>query len=170
MKQLTESQIGKLKQRLTEEKRELEKHFEINGTSGETQAADSGGELNAYDNHPADLATETFERERDQAIDESFDVKLQEVNAALQRMEQGTYGVCDMCENQIPYERLEALPWTAYCVDHAGAAVNGAGATGSQDPVTYEMLPPILPDDADAARALEKYGSSDSPVPGPGRE
>ncbi|WP_169306531.1 TraR/DksA C4-type zinc finger protein [Cohnella pontilimi] len=167
MKQLTESQIGKLKQRLLEEKRELENHFEINGSAVERQEAVSSGELSTYDNHPADIATEAFERERDQAIDETFSDKLQDINAALQRMEQGTYGICEVCENQIPYERLEALPWTAFCVDHANTNMNLVGDSETQDPVTYEMVAPILPDDADAARTLEQYGSASSPVPGP---
>jgi DnaK suppressor protein len=167
MKRLTESQIGKLKQRLTEEKQQLDNHFEINGTTEETLTADSGGELSAYDNHPADIATETFERERDHAIDESFGQKLQEVKAALQRIDEGTYGVCEVCENLIPYERLEALPWTAYCIEHADTSVNGYGKTETETAVSYEMLPPVLPDDTDALRTLEDYGSSDSPVPGP---
>jgi DnaK suppressor protein len=41
---------------------------------------------------------------------------LKEVQAALNRIEEGTYGICLRCEEEIPEKRLHALPWAAYCV------------------------------------------------------
>jgi YteA family regulatory protein len=161
MNQLTDKQLQTLKDRLTEEKNELQRHFEINGTSGEKLNADSGGELSSYDNHPADMGTETFERERDHAIDENLDQKLAAVEAALQRIDEGTYGGCELCLQPIPYERLQALPWTATCLEHAGMT-EGKAIPAER----YEMTAPILPDEAGTWAPLNRYGSSDNEVPG----
>ena len=68
------------------------------------------GELSAYDNHPADMGTELYDREKDFALEEHADSELNKVNAALQAMEEGNYGKCKVCGIEIPYERLEARP------------------------------------------------------------
>jgi RNA polymerase-binding transcription factor DksA len=80
----------------------------------------SRSELSAADQHPADTATEMFDRERDAGIVESLDGELADVEAALERLEAGTYGTCEACGRPIGSERLEALPATRYCVEHAG--------------------------------------------------
>lgn len=97
MNHLNDSQLAELKHMLLEQKKDLEKHFEQNGQAnaqlGET-LTDSTGELSSYDNHPADIGTETFERSRDMAINDSLQDELEQVNAALQRIKDGTYGIC----------------------------------------------------------------------------
>ncbi|WP_419874754.1 hypothetical protein [Candidatus Pristimantibacillus sp. PTI5] len=75
MAQLTKAQLKELNERLTEEKTELTAHFESNNDSNselDDSLAISTGELSSYDNHPADLGTETFEKSRDMAIDETL--------------------------------------------------------------------------------------------------
>lgn len=47
---------------------------------------------------------------------------LQEIDKALQRMEEGTYGLCEVCGKPIEEKRLEALPWTTLCIEHAAEA------------------------------------------------
>ncbi|WP_251037833.1 TraR/DksA C4-type zinc finger protein [Paenibacillus albidus] len=74
----------------------------------------STGELSSVDNHPGDIGTETFERSRDLAINDKLAQELEEIEAALQRMDEGTYGICIASKEEIPYERLEAIPYTAY--------------------------------------------------------
>src|SRR5262245_34059697 len=75
----------------------------------EEEAAQSG-ELTHYDQHPADQASETFEREKDMAILEQLELDLAEIEAALQRIEDGTYGVDEETGEPIDPERLEAMP------------------------------------------------------------
>ncbi|HEY3281687.1 MAG TPA: TraR/DksA C4-type zinc finger protein [Armatimonadota bacterium] len=75
------------------------------------------GELTAYDNHPADVATSTFERERDLTLERNLVDVLQRIDVALERVEAGTYGACAECGKPIPAPRLEALPWANYCLD-----------------------------------------------------
>ena len=61
--------------------------------------AESGLELADYDNHPADAASETFERTKDHALDENFREIIERIDEALRKIEDGTYGVCDRCGN-----------------------------------------------------------------------
>lgn len=91
------------------------------GLRDETESA-SLGELSDADQHPADTGTETFNRERDMGTLESIDSELSEVQAALERLEAGTYGVCEACSRAIPAERLESLPATRFCVEDAELA------------------------------------------------
>jgi RNA polymerase-binding transcription factor DksA len=75
----------------------------------EEEAAQSG-ELTHYDQHPADQASETFEREKDLSILERLEDELAEIEAALQRVDDGTYGVDEVTGEPIDPERLDALP------------------------------------------------------------
>ena len=77
---------------------------------------DESGEESAYDNHLADTATDTYDRELDYTLEENSEHLLGEIDAALQRIENGTYGTCTNCGSQIPEERLEALPWATLCI------------------------------------------------------
>jgi RNA polymerase-binding protein DksA len=87
-------------------------HEETAGTLSE-----DAGEETAYDNHLADTATETYDRELDYTLEENAEHLLAEIDAALKRIEEGTYGNCTNCGKQIPEERLEALPWATLCID-----------------------------------------------------
>src|SRR5262245_20089695 len=75
----------------------------------EEEAAQSG-ELTHYDQHPADQASETFEREKDMAILEQLELDLAEIEAALQRIDDGTYGIDEETGEPINPERLDAMP------------------------------------------------------------
>jgi RNA polymerase-binding transcription factor DksA len=72
--------------------------------------ADQSGELTHYDQHPADQASETFEREKDIAILEGLEAELAEIEAALQRLDEGTYGIDEVTGEPIDPERLDAFP------------------------------------------------------------
>lgn len=71
------------------------------------------------DNHMADTATETYERELDEGLEEDARDQLRQVEKALERIESGEYGRCEICGKEIPVERLEAVPWTTLCIDDA---------------------------------------------------
>ena len=67
--------------------------------------------------HIADSATDTYLRELDEGLEENADHLLEGVEAALGRIEDGTYGTCVACGKPIPTERLEAIPYAARCVE-----------------------------------------------------
>jgi RNA polymerase-binding protein DksA len=69
------------------------------------------------DNHPADVATVTFDRELDYSLEENEERLLAAIDAALARIDDGTLGICSACGQPIGEERLEALPWTTQCID-----------------------------------------------------
>lgn len=78
---------------------------------------DSVGELANYDNHPGDMGTEQFEQQRDAGLEMMRQDQLQEIEDALKRIEDGTYGYSVKSGKPIPYERLEAQPIAKYLVE-----------------------------------------------------
>ena len=80
---------------------------------------DETGELvsGSADQHLADTATETLEREMANTLEEHDERLLVAVDAALGRIAAGTYGKCVNCGAHIPEERLEAMPWATLCID-----------------------------------------------------
>lgn len=81
--------------------------------------SDELGELaeGGSDNHLADTATAMYDRELDEGLEEGAKTTLVEIDAALQRIEAGTYGICEVCGKPIGVERLSAIPWTRLCID-----------------------------------------------------
>jgi len=77
------------------------------------------------DNHLGETATATLGREIDYTLGENSEQVLAEINAALQRIEKGTYGTCARCGKEISPERLEAHPWASLCIDDARKAERG---------------------------------------------
>ena len=75
----------------------------------EEESAQSG-ELTHYDQHPADHGSDLAEREKDLSILEGLENDMAEIEAALQRLDDGTYGIDEVTGEPIADERLEALP------------------------------------------------------------
>jgi DnaK suppressor protein len=77
---------------------------------------ESSGGLSDVPLHLADLGTGEFEEELTLTLVENEEQLLAEINDALDRIEQGTYGRCENCHQEISRERLEALPYARYCI------------------------------------------------------
>jgi RNA polymerase-binding transcription factor DksA len=105
---------------LEQERRRLQEAMDGVQKGTESQSW-STSELSTIDQHPADQGSETFEREKDFAILESLEESLADVERALGRVEDGSYGTCEVCGRKIPDERLEARPMTRFCVEHQQA-------------------------------------------------
>jgi RNA polymerase-binding transcription factor DksA len=102
--------------RLDEERRRLEEVKEsFDGVSAESER-ESLSELTSSDQHPGDIGTETFEREKDLSILEQVEAELADVAHALQRLDDGSYGTCEACGQPIGDERLEAMPAARFCL------------------------------------------------------
>ena len=76
---------------------------------------ESTGELSSYDNHPADNASDTFERGKDIGMKDNVNLFLTMIDDALQRIETGEYGICDKCQSEINKDRLAIMPATTMC-------------------------------------------------------
>jgi RNA polymerase-binding protein DksA len=74
-------------------------------------------ETDAADQHPADDASEMFEREKNMTVRVTLERSLDEVNAALQKFDDGTYGICDVCGKPIGEKRLRAFPAATHCIE-----------------------------------------------------
>ena len=81
------------------------------------EALREGGDLADYDQHPADTGTETFEQELDETTDMLLADEAEQVETALQRLAEGTYGKCVVCGKEIPAERLRAIPESIRCIE-----------------------------------------------------
>jgi DnaK suppressor protein len=94
-------------------------------TQAQAQLADSqqegSSELSSLDQHPGEAGTDTLEREQAQSVAEHVKESLAEVDAALQRVEEGTYGSCTVCGADIGTARLEARPQARLCLEHQTA-------------------------------------------------
>lgn len=105
------------RQRLQDERRRLTETLSNLETDLEAQK-ESLQELSVVDEHQGDIGTETFEREKDLSIVESMRAGVEDIDRALHRLEEGTYGTCEVCGRAISDERLEAVPATRFCMDH----------------------------------------------------
>jgi len=80
---------------------------------------EASGNLSNMPLHMADLGTDNFEQEFTFSLLENEEERLKEIGGALDRLDQGTFGKCEECQKAIPKTRLQALPYTRYCVDCA---------------------------------------------------
>jgi DnaK suppressor protein len=80
---------------------------------------DEVGELTGrgLDNHLGDMATVTFDRELDEGLEEGAQQMLAQIDRAIAKLDDGTYGTCERCGREIGEERLRARPWAVLCID-----------------------------------------------------
>ena len=98
-----------------------ERAAEIEERQKQLRAGDSeqrDAELSDYDQHPADDGSETFEAELDQTTLAILQAEAEDVQTAMQRLEEGTYGICIIGGEEIPEGRLEAIPEAIRCIEH----------------------------------------------------
>ena len=116
---MTEDQLAQFRQRLLDEKKRIEDDRAAYVSDDRDQSEeDQAGELSHSDpNDPADEATNLFDRERNFAAEDNMGRILAKIERALQKMDEGTYGLSDIDGAPIPVERLEALPYAATTVD-----------------------------------------------------
>ena len=69
------------------------------------------------DNHLGETATATLDREIDYSLEENSEQVLRAIDRALQRIHEGSFGVCETCGRVIAEERLEAIPYATQCID-----------------------------------------------------
>ncbi|WP_424237346.1 TraR/DksA C4-type zinc finger protein [Bhargavaea ginsengi] len=134
---------------------------------------DETGELSFVDNHPADAGTELFDRERDQALENHAEDELGKVEAALHALRDGNYGICEVCEKDIPFERLEAIPYTNRCIEHADTEIPEDRPV--EEDVLEDVAEPVqadsfevgkqgdIEDYQDSFQEAARYGTSETP-------
>lgn len=170
---LSSQQVETFRSQLVKLKKGIEEQFKINGHYGLEQGHyhESVGELSSYDNHPGDEGTELYEREKDIALNEHTEEELKDIDRALQAVEKGTYGKCEVCGVAIPLERLDALPTATTCIEHSPEQF-----VSHERPIEEGVLMPpfgkfnfdgqdenVAFDAEDAYQIVNSYGSSETP-------
>lgn len=89
----------------------------MNGVARDSLRSQSGGDASAFGMHQADAGSDAYDRDFALSLLSQEQDSLYEIDQALKRIEQGSYGVCEMSGKQIPKPRLEALPFTRYTVE-----------------------------------------------------
>lgn len=172
--------LESFRQQLLGEKRQLEERIEGINQGLHQAMADSISELSMYDNHPADIGDELFERGKDLSLRDNAEIQFNNVERALKKIDNNTYGLCDKCGKSIAMERLEALPSANLCLDCKKDEVVPDRTPrpieeevirppfGEQRNLTYDRKfgdgdnQPVF-DGEDAWQAVARFGTADSP-------
>ena len=86
---------------------------------------EASGDLSSMPLHMADVGSDNFEQEFTLTLLQSEEVTLEQIESALERVEEGVYGSCVDCEAKIAKARLNALPYTPYCIKCASKLERG---------------------------------------------
>lgn len=116
-KKLNKKELGDYKKLIAKRKGEVLDN--INHISADTlkqSQKDASGDISGYTYHMADVATDTYDREFSLGIASNERELIYELEDALKRIEEGTYGVCEDCKELITKTRLKALPYARLCV------------------------------------------------------
>jgi len=117
---LTASDAEHFKQTLLEKRREIIGNVnEMKDEALKKSRLDATGDLSSMPIHMADIGTDNYEQEFALDLMDGERKLLQEIDDALQRIEQGTYGICKATGKPIARARLKAQPWARYCVEYA---------------------------------------------------
>ena len=103
--------------RLQEERQRVLEAIENLHHENPGSMSDETAELSFADNHLGDVATVTFDREMASTLEENSSHVLEAIDAALVRVEEGSFGTCASCGREIGQERLEAIPWVPQCIE-----------------------------------------------------
>ncbi|NLK00657.1 MAG: transcriptional regulator [Clostridia bacterium] len=175
---MNREKYGMYRRNLLDKKKELKNYIESTEDSGLSMSlGESISELSTYDNHPADIGDELYERSKDLSLRDNAVITVNKIDEALEAMEEGKYGLCKMCGKDIDEDRLSLLPESLMCVECSREKERQDYT--SPRPVEEEILTPpfggaqddfgdptegqIIFDGEDSWQAVERYGTSDSP-------
>ena len=114
---LTDAQRKHLEQRLLEERARVVEALQRYDQESGVEPRDADGDLSAMPLHMADVGTDNMQRELDASLASRESSELSEIDEALRRLyhEPETYGRCERTGADIPYARLEIIPWARTC-------------------------------------------------------
>jgi RNA polymerase-binding protein DksA len=114
---LSEAKINGLKQILEARRRELtETEQDLEDEALIDLSSETTDEISHFRTHPADLGSDEFGQQLALQLADGEIYELQAISDALERINTHTYGSCEECGSDIPYSRLEVLPYARYCV------------------------------------------------------
>lgn len=94
----------------------LEELISLKGGVLNKSLKDASGDLSGYSFHMADMATDLYDREFSLELAEGERQRLYDLDAAIRRIDEKSYGKCDYCGGSIPKQRLKAMPQAEHCI------------------------------------------------------
>jgi RNA polymerase-binding protein DksA len=113
---LNKEQIKQFRQLLITERAKLADEIKSIAKDASTSPRDASGDLSAYTVHMADMAADTYDRELSMNIASSEQEILYQIDDALKRLDEGSYGICQQCNQPITMSRLKAVPYASLCI------------------------------------------------------
>lgn len=112
----TKDQIKQFRQLLITERVKFAKEIKSIAQDTSKSPREASGDLSAYTVHMADMAADTYERELSMNIVSSEQEVLYQIDDALKRIDDGSFGVCQQCNEAISMSRLKAVPYASLCI------------------------------------------------------
>lgn len=117
-KRYTDKELAKIRRSLVETKAHIiEDVLRFQGDSLKKSLKDSSGDLSGYSFHMADMATDLYEREFSLQLAETERERLYELDKAIRRIDEGTFGQCEECGKDIRKQRIKAMPEAENCIE-----------------------------------------------------
>ena len=130
---MTDADMERFQELLLQKRREILTNVnEMEDEVLKKSRLDAAGDLSSMPIHMADIGTDNYEQEFALGLMDSERKLLKEIDDALQRIEDKTYGICEGTGKPIPKARLKAQPWARYCVEYARMLEEGLIAEPEQ--------------------------------------
>jgi len=113
---LSKPQIKQFKRRLLQERAKFAGEIRTLAKEASKNPREASGDLSSYTVHMADMSADTYERELVSNLASSEQAVLYQIEDALKRIDEGTYGVCQQCQKPIALSRLRAVSYTSLCI------------------------------------------------------
>ncbi|MBW6515357.1 MAG: TraR/DksA family transcriptional regulator [Candidatus Cloacimonetes bacterium] len=117
VKELTKTKLKQFEKLLEKEKEETLKIIRDINTSQRKGVKNENGDLSSYSTHQADQGTDADSQEKEVYMLENQQEKLKEINQALKRIFEKSYGLCEMCGDLIEEGRLKIVPFATMCIN-----------------------------------------------------
>ena len=114
---LSKSELTEFRDLLLLRKKVLQGDVKTLEDEGCKKGTDAAGDLSTLPMHLADLGTDSFEQDITLGLMENESDELHEIEEALERIKDGSFGLCESCKKKIPKERLKAIPYARLCVN-----------------------------------------------------
>lgn len=116
---LSDEQIEELRQAMLQRRREIVGDYQSLRQEAPGRDQEEGTMISNAPTHPADMGADELSRSTDKQVGQIERDLVYEIDEALRRIEEGTYGRCDECGKPIAMKRLKARPWSRLCLEHA---------------------------------------------------